>query len=85
MTIIKIWENSEKRQMIETSIAFKVLSILNELDYQNIKFTSGDADKIFRILNKIYFKVKLDKSCEPSSFQREIIFKKYPNIFPRKK
>ena len=82
------WDNG-----ICQDIAFLTLNYIeNILVKNNILFNSGDIDEVIRVMNRITFKVH-KKRCtcfktrkpHPLSTQRQIIFNKYPEIFPRKK
>lgn len=76
--LVNQWNKNE-----EQDIALIVLKILQDLINKNKKITSGTADKIFRVLNRIYFNVSKNKGTEPTSFQRNLIENKYPKIFPK--
>jgi hypothetical protein len=59
------------------------LPIAKYFKNNNLTFTSGNIDSLYRIINQIVFKVN-EKQCEPTSYQRQIIFEYFPETFPRK-
>ena len=69
---------------LQHEIIVQVMNYLKILKEANIKFTSGDADNLFRVYNRITYKVSKHRKVEPLSFQREIVYSKYPEIFPIK-
>ena len=76
---INVWPSLK-----EEAITNLVLLICHFYKTYFFKFTSGDIDQLFRSINRVVFNLETHQT-EPSSAQRAAIFKRYPEIFPRKR